>query len=165
MFQNNNGAVIKYLAGSSLHASKRRNFMTIVTIALAVAMMMSIALFMAEAKQKQKNDDKLSAQAVFTNIPEGTIGKIKSDSDVHWVGEQFTISLKKEKNYILSAAYYDNTAIKANKIKLQGKCHKKWMRYWSNNHFCIKPEAMLKLEIRFVWTLEMVEAEITELQV
>lgn len=145
MFQNNNGAVIKYLAGSSLHASKRRNFMTIVTIALAVAMMMSIALFMAEAKQKQKNDDKLSAQAVFTNIPEGTIGKIKSDSDVHWVGEQFTISLKKEKNYILSAAYYDNTAIKANKIKLQGKMPQKMDEILVEQSFLYKTGSNAKI--------------------
>ena len=125
MFQNNNGAIIKRLAKSSLRANKRRNIMTIVTIALAVALMMAIALIPIEIKQQQKNDEEGTAQAVFLNVPENSINKLKSSPDIEWAGEQYSVGSLKEKNYTLTVAYCDQAVLKASKLSLQGKLPQK----------------------------------------
>jgi putative ABC transport system permease protein len=125
MFQNNNGAVIKRLAKSSLRANKRRNIMTIVTIALAVALMMAIALIPIEIKQQQKNDEEGTAQAVFLNVPENSINKLKSSPDIEWAGEQYSVGSLKEKDYTLTVAYCDQAVLKASKLSLQGKLPQK----------------------------------------
>ena len=125
MFQNNNGAVIKHLARNDMIANRRRNIMTIVTIALAAALMMAIALIPEEIQQKQKRDEEGTAQAVFMNVSENTIGNLKNTSDVEWVGQQYSVGSMKQKSADIVLAYCDKSVLKASKMKLKGSMPQK----------------------------------------
>lgn len=125
MFQNNNGAVIKHLARNDMIANRRRNIMTIVTIALAAALMMAIALIPEEIQQKQKRDEEGTAQAVFMNVSENTICNLKNTSDVEWVGQQYSVGSMKQKSADIVLAYCDKSVLKASKMSLKGSMPQK----------------------------------------
>lgn len=120
MFQNNNGAVIKRLAKSSLRANKRRNVFTILTIAISACLMATISLVTMGFRQEKINDIDGMYQAAFLHVSQDSLAALKADPALNGAGEYFSIMEKKVQDYSVNCIYMDNDLLRLGKSTWEG---------------------------------------------
>jgi len=120
MFQNNNEAVIKRLAKSSLRANKRRNVFIILTIAISTCLMATISLATLGSEQERINDIDGMYQAAFFNVSQDTLAALKADPTLDGAGEYFSIMEKRVQDYSVNCIYMDNDMLRLSKSTWEG---------------------------------------------
>lgn len=120
MFQNNNGAVIKRLAKSSLRVNKRRNVFIILTIAISACLMATISLVTMGFRQEKINDIDGMYQAAFLNVSQDTLAALKADTALDGAGEYFSIMEKKVQDYSVNCIYMDKDLLRLGKSTWEG---------------------------------------------
>jgi len=120
MFQNNNGAVVKHLAKSSLKANRRRNIFIVLTIAVSSCLMATMVLLAMGFKQEKINDIDGQFQASLLNVSDSTLDALKCDPDLEGAGEYCSIGKKDFSGYTLNSIYMDKDTLKLSKSSWEG---------------------------------------------
>lgn len=111
---------MKRLACRSFQADKRRNWLSILTVAIAVGMMTALALFPTEMLNAQKNTEETLPQAALANVFQNAVSGLEKSPDVEWIGEQSAIASTKMDNNIINIVYINKPMLKSSKLTLRG---------------------------------------------
>lgn len=120
VFQNNNQEIVGRLARRSFRADKRKNRLSVLTVAIAVGMMTALALLPAGALQSKKAEEAGTPQATFGNVSPDAVSKLKNASEVEWFGEQVPVASVQTGDSTIRTAYCDRAMLKASKRTLKG---------------------------------------------
>lgn len=116
---------IKRIAKRSFLASKKRNFFTILTIALASALLSGILLYGIGTSQANINSVKNTAQIVYHGINQNQGNQLYENENVDWIGEFTLVSSEKIDGSILYIQYGNKEMFKTQNMKYEGNIPQK----------------------------------------
>ena len=119
-FENNTSAVIKRISNRSIMANKKRNFFTIITIALAAALLLAIMLYGFGTSQATINRTKDTAQIVLMNISQEQGDKLYEQDQIDWIGEFTLVSTEQVNNSVFYMQYGNDEMFKAQDMTYSG---------------------------------------------
>ena len=119
-FENNTSAVIKRISNRSIMANKKRNFFTVITIALAAALLLAIMLYGFGTSQATINRTKDTAQIVLMNISQEQGDKLYEQDQIDWIGEFTLVSTEQVNNSVFYMQYGNDEMFKAQDMTYSG---------------------------------------------
>lgn len=117
-FENDTSAIIKKLANRSIQADKRRNVLTIVTIAFAACLMMSIALYSFGNSYEMTTWMRGRYQAAITKFDMALLPQLTADEAIEKVGVYARVTDLRSDRDTISIVYRDRAEIELLSIEL-----------------------------------------------
>lgn len=120
-FKNNNAGFPKKLARRSLESDKFHRRILILTIVLATSLLFSMGLIAKGKDKLHKDTERGKAQVSIIGISENDLDKLKSKSEIDWIGESFNLGFSYQDGLTIYLKYENEDQLnKQLKVDIEG---------------------------------------------